>query len=623
MARDHQAINATPVLDEVARDYIRRAVPKRIAPWEVLVKDLRPARIDFPSFYAARRVAPVQRQASAAPLGKRRGTGKIAGPIRSMANGEGRRMVTTGADGFANDAKSSLFKPEELLTPSAFPHAVTRLELRQTNISFVVLTGPFAYKIKKSVKLEFIDTSTLALRQYLCAEELRLNRRLAADLYVDVVPVTRQAGGLHIGGPGEIVDYAVRMRQFETSQELSELIRRAEVSPREFVDLATRLAQFHENASKATTGPDYPHTTDLRDAVLGTLAVLLSHLEADVKLPELDFLIDWTREYLRDSLSRLRIREASGFIRECHGDLHARNVVRWRGELVPFDCLEFDPKLRWIDVMNDLAFLVMDLKAYDRKDLEFAFLNAYLERTGDYDGVRHLAFYAVYRALVRAMVDGLGAQSEPGHRREFQNRLRVRVDTAVGFARRSAPALILMHGLSGSGKSWLSGQLMLEIGAVRIRSDLERKRLAGSQTSVIGGLKQDLYDPQWSRRTYARLLECAASCLSAGINVIVDAAFLLGAERRSFRDLAMRKGWSFIIVRCEADRGVLLERIRKREQLRLDPSEADAEVLNWQMQSTEQLSAEERSYAIVIDTTEPNALHDACAAIGNRLPRGT
>ncbi|MGC1388601.1 MAG: AAA family ATPase [Steroidobacteraceae bacterium] len=533
-------------------------------------------------------------------------------------------MVTTGADGFAHDAKSSLFKPEELLTPSAFPHPVTRLELRQTNISFVVLTGPFAYKIKKSVKLEFIDTSTLALRQYLCGEELRLNRRLAADLYVDVVPITRQAVGLRIGGPGEIIDYAVRMKQFETSQELSELIRRAEVSPREFVDLATRLAQFHENASRATTYPDYPHTTDLRDAVLGTLAVLLSHLDADVKLPELEFLIDWTRDYLRDSLSQLRIREASGFIRECHGDLHARNVVRWRGELVPFDCLEFDPKLRWIDVMNDLAFLVMDLKAYDRKDLEFAFLNAYLERTGDYDGVRHLAFYAVYRALVRAMVDGLAAQSEPAHRREFQNRLRVRVETAVGFVRRSAPALILMHGLSGSGKSWLSGQLMLEIGAVRIRSDLERKRLAGPQTSAIGGgLKQGLYDPQWSRGTYARLLEGAESCLSAGINVIVDAAFLLGAERRSFRDLAMRKGWSFIIVLCEADRGVLVERIRKRAQLHRDPSEADVEVLDWQMQSTEQLSADERACSIVVDTTEPNALHNSCAAIGNRLPRDT
>ncbi len=529
-------------------------------------------------------------------------------------------MVTTGADGFAHDAKSTPFNPEELLTPSAFPHPVTRLELRQTNISFVILTGPFAYKIKKSVKLEFIDASTLALRKYLCEEELRLNRRLAADLYVDVVVITRQAGGLRIGGPGEIVDYAVRMKQFDASQELSDLIRRALVAPQEFVDLAIRLAQFHENAPKAPTGPEYPHTTHLRDAVLGTLAILLSHLDADVKLPDLVFLIDWTRDCLRDSLAQLRIREASGFIRECHGDLHARNVVRWRGELVPFDCLEFDPKLRWIDVMNDVAFLTMDLTAYDRRDLEFAFLNAYLERSGDYGGARHLAFYAVYRALVRAMVVGLGAQSEPAHRREFQSRLRLRVETAVKFARRPAPMLILMHGLSGSGKSWLSGQLMLEIGAVRIRSDLERQRLAGSQTTAIdGGSKQGLYDPQWSHRTYARLLECAESCLSAGINVIVDAAFLVGAERRSFRDLAMRKGWSFIMLLCEADRGVLVERIRKREQLHSDPSEADVNVLDWQMQNVEQLSADERSYAIVVDTAEPNVLQNSCAAIRDRM----
>ncbi len=532
-------------------------------------------------------------------------------------------MITAGTEGFAHDAKPSPFKPEELLTPSAFSHPVTRLELRQTNISFVVLTGPFAYKIKKSVKLEFIDASTLALRRHLCEEELRLNRRLAADLYVDVVAITRQADGLRIGGPGEVIDYAVRMKQFEASQELSELIRRAEVSPREFVGLASRLAQFHENAPKASTDTEYPHTTHLRDAVLGTVATLLKHLDADVKLPELDFLIDWTRAYLRDSLPQLRIREAAGFIRECHGDLHARNVVRWRGELLPFDCLEFDPKLRWIDVMNDVAFLVMDLTAYDRKDLEFAFLNAYLERTGDYDGVRHLAFYAVYRALVRAMVDGLGAQAERAHRQEFQSRLRVRVKTAVAFVRRSTPALILMHGLSGSGKSWLSEQLMLEIGAVRIRSDLERKRLAGSQTSAFHdrGLEQGLYDPQWSRRTYARLLECAESCLNAGVNVIVDAAFLLGAERRLFRDLTMRKGLPFIIVLCEADRGVLVERIRKREQLHVDPSDAGVKVLDWQVQNTERLTAEERSHAIVVDTAEPNALQNSCAAIGNRLPR--
>ena len=536
-------------------------------------------------------------------------------------------MVTSGAGDVALSADSLPFKAEELLTPAAFPHPVTRLEMRQTNISYVILTGPFAYKIKKSVKFEFIDTSTLALRRHLCEEELRLNRRLAADLYLDVVSITRDAAGLRVGGNGEIIDYAVRMKQFEASQELSELLKHGEGTLEEFVGLARRLARFHENAPKASTDTNYPHTRNLRDVVLGNLAILQSHLGADLKLPELAFLSDWIHDCLRDSLPHLRVREALGFIRECHGDLHARNVVRWRGELVPFDCLEFDPKLRWIDVMNDVAFLLMDLTAHDRKDLEFAFLNAYLEDTGDYDGVQHLAFYAVYRALVRAMVDSLGAEMDPTHRQEFQGRLRVRVKTAVAFVKRPTPTLIIMQGLSGSGKSWLSEQLIPRIGAVRIRSDLERKRLAATQASAIRDRvsAQRLYDPQFSRRTYARLLECAASCLSAGVNVIVDAAFLVGAERRLFRDFAARKGFSFMIVLCEADRGVLVERIKKREQLHVDPSEADVEVLNWQLQNTEPLSAEERSHVIAVDTTEPDAAQRTCAAIRRRLapPPGT
>src|SRR5450755_32581 len=217
-------------------------------------------------------------------------------------------MVTVGAGEVAQDANSLPFKPEELLTPAAFPHPVTRLEMRQTNISYVILTGPFAYKIKKCVKLEFIDTSTLALRRHLCEEELRLNRRLAADLYLDVVAVTRQAGGLRVGGGGEIIDYAVRMKQFEVSQELSELLKRGEVTPQELVDLARRLAHFHADAPKTSANTDFAHTRQLRDAVLETLAILLSHLDADAKLPELEFLAGWTHNYLRDSLPELRKR---------------------------------------------------------------------------------------------------------------------------------------------------------------------------------------------------------------------------------------------------------------------------------------------------------------------------
>jgi aminoglycoside phosphotransferase family enzyme/predicted kinase len=509
-------------------------------------------------------------------------------------------------------AASPDFSPADLLKPSAFPHPVVRLEVRETNISWIILTGPFAYKIKKSVQLGFIDTYTLAQRRLLCEEELRLNRRLAADLYLDVVSITKEADGLRVAGPGPIVEYAVRMQQFEASQELSALLDRGAVSAQEFVDLGRRLAQFHEIVPKAVPSGDFSCTQHLHDAVLGNLAILLSHLDADTSLPEMGTLIDWTHDYLHESLPQLRARERSGYIRECHGDLHASNVVRWRGQLVPFDCLEFDPNLRWIDVMNDVAFLTMDLTARGRKDLAGSFLNAYLERTGDYEGVRHLAFYSVYRALVRAMVDSIGAEHDDAHRREFQRRLRARVRAAAAYIDRPPPALFVMHGVSGSGKSWLSERIAAELGAIRIRSDVERKRL---------GCGEDLYTPDMNRRTYARLLEGAESCLKGGVDTIVDAAFLAGGDRRMFGDLAIRLGCRLIVLDCEADTTALAQRIEKRALLHADPSDATVEVLNWQLQNSEPLAADERTAAIMVDTTESQAAEKAIATIRSRVGR--
>jgi uncharacterized protein len=530
-------------------------------------------------------------------------------------------MATITAVDSAQCDTSYEFTPADILRPSAFPHPVTRFHVCETNISWVILTGTIAYKIKKSVQLEFIDASTLAQRRHLCEEELRLNRRLAADLYLDVVAITRDADRVCVAGHGRIVEYAVRMKQFEAVQELPALLERDAVSRQDLVDLAQRLAQYHETAPKAPFSKDSPHTEHLHDAVLGNLATLLSHLDSETTPPEMGFLVDWTHDYLHDSLTQLRMREQSGAIRECHGDLHARNVVRWGGQLVPFDCLEFDPNLRWIDVMNDVAFLVMDLTAHVRKDLAFAFLNAYLECTGDYDGVRHLSFYSVYHALVRAMVDSLGAENDLGHRHEFQNRLRMRVKAAAAYVNRSAPTLFIMHGPSGSGKSWLSEQLVPLLGVVRVRSDVERKRLGGTPTSAARnvGFQQGLYTPEISHRTYARLLECAESCLKGGVDVIVDAAFLNGADRRLFLDLAIRAGFRFIILACEADPGVLTERIQKRAQLRIDPSDAGVEVLNRQLQNSDPLSADEQSAALVVDTAAPQACRKTFAAIQDRL----
>jgi len=513
------------------------------------------------------------------------------------------------------------FSPVDLLRPSAFPHSVARLELQETNISWVILTGPFAYKIKKCVQLNFIDTTTLASRRFLCEEELRLNRRLAADLYVDVVAITRDAAGLRVAGQGPIVEYAVRMKQFEASQQLSALLDRSAVSAQEFIDLAQRLAQFHELAPKSPVGKDFPCTQHLHDAVLGNLGVLLSHLDADTALPEMGVLIDWTHDYLHDSLQQLRARESSGYIRECHGDLHAGNVVRWRDQLVPFDCLEFDPHLRWIDVMNDVAFLTMDLMARGRRDLACAFLNAYLQRSGDYRGVRHLAFYSVYRASVRAMVDSIGAQQGGAHRRDFQARLRARLRTAAGYISRPAPTLFIMHGVSGSGKSWLSERLASQWGALRIRSDVERKRLAAASAGVAANTECDLYTPEMNRLVYVRLLEAAESCLKGGMDTIVDAAFLHGEDRRLFRDLATRIGCQFAILACEADPATLARRIETRGLMRTDPSDATVRVLNRQVKNRELLAADEQAAAVAVDTTLPHASQRAIEALRSLLLR--
>jgi predicted kinase len=262
----------------------------------------------------------------------------------------------------------------------------------------------------------------------------------------------------------------------------------------------------------------------------------------------------------------------------------------------------------------------MDLMAHDRVDLAFAFLNAYLERTGDYAGLRPLAFYAVYRALVRAMVDALALEQSPGDRVELQARLICRIKAAGAYVDRPPPALFIMHGFSGSGKSWLSERLIAPLAAVRIRSDVERKRIAGIDSPGDNdAFGQGLYKPEMTRRTYARLLECAESSLKGGMNTIIDAAFLSGADRRSFRELAVRGGLRFVILDCRADRSTLVRRVEERGKLRTDPSDADTAILAHQPQVAEPLNAVERASALAIDTADPQACEGALTAIRRLL----
>ncbi|MEP6966156.1 MAG: AAA family ATPase [Polaromonas sp.] len=498
--------------------------------------------------------------------------------------------------------------------------------LVETHISWVLLAGGFAYKLKKPVRLPFVDFSTLALRQHFCLEELRLNRRLAPALYLGVVPVRGTALAPRIGalgpiddddddgsddddGAGPVIDYAVCMQRFAPGALLSERLAAggAGVLPEQLDGLARRLADFHRDAP-VTQAADaaQPDGRPVRKVL-----EQLEQLQAEADKPQLAALRAWVDGQWQALHEVWSARRQTGAMRECHGDLHLANTVLIGNEVTAFDCIEFDPALRRIDVMSDVAFLTMDLKAHGRGDLAFRFLDVWLQHSGDYPGLRVLRFYEVYRALVRALVARVRSRpsrtTSTAHGPDYLACARRLVDTAGGRQAR----LLITHGLSGSGKSTVAGQLLEAAGAIRLRSDVERKRLFGlGALQRSAGQAVDIYTPEASRRTFARLADCARTALQAGYPVIVDAAFLHRAERRAFRALAAELRVPFSVLHCHASHALLRQRVAARDAGGRDASEADVEVLDQQLARHEPLDADERAAVLEVATDGPVDMAD-------------
>jgi predicted kinase len=303
-------------------------------------------------------------------------------------------------------------------------------------------------------------------------------------------------------------------------------------------------------------------------------------------------------------------RRATGRVRECHGDLHCGNVVRWAGELTPFDGIEFDPALRFIDVTNDIAFLTMDLAERGRRDLRRAALQAWAETLGDWTGLPLLRYYEAYRALVRAKVDALRAlQLAPNTpaRAAAVTDCRRYLDWAAARVGRRRPPLLVTCGLSGSGKTWLARQLAERLGALHLRSDVERKRLAGLAALEDSRSPADagIYTLEFNERTYRRLLDCAAASLAGGEPTIVDAAFLRGHERQAFLALARERDAPFAVVHCHAPDAVRRDRVSARSAARTDASEAGLDVLARQPSYWEAFGGDERRHVLEVDTSDP------------------
>jgi aminoglycoside phosphotransferase family enzyme/predicted kinase len=483
------------------------------------------------------------------------------------------------------------------------------VRLIETHISWVLLADAFAYKLKKPVRLPFLDFTTLAGRRRFCAEELRLNRRLAPSLYLDVVDVRDAPAGPAFGGDeGPVVDAAVRMRRFPDGALWSEMLAAGTLAPRHVDAMARRLAEFHGKAEVAPPGSAFASAA-VHERVTRRL---LDAMETGAGAARSDWpaLRAWLEGQLHALEPHWDARRHAGRVRECHGDLHLANVLQLDGEPTAFDGIEFDAELRWIDVLDDMAFLAMDLLAHGRRALAFRFINAYLEASGDYDGLPGLRFHMVCRALVRSQVMGItaGQGTRPAGHCDAGDYLSL----AVALCRDEDARLAITHGLPGSGKTFASQGLLEVAGAIRVRSDVERKRLFGlgaletSQGRVAGGI----YEESATRRTYGRLRDDARVALGAGWRVIVDAAFLRRSERATFAALAASLGVPFAIVDCRAPLDVLRKRLELRQAGGGDASEADVKVLERLLAADEPLDDNERTGLVVVDADRPTPADD-------------
>jgi aminoglycoside phosphotransferase family enzyme/predicted kinase len=510
--------------------------------------------------------------------------------------------------------------------PRCYPHAVDRVELIETHISWIFLAGDYAYKLKKPVNLGFLDFSTLQARRHYCTEELRLNRRTAAELYLDVVPVAGTVDAPRIGAAGPAIDYALKMRRFPQEALADRLAARGELGPARIDAMAAVIAGFHAAIPAAPARSAFGSARSVAAPALRNIDAI----EALVSDPEdherLERLRAWTRSEAARNREAFSTRKRGGCVRECHGDLHLRNIVFLDDRPVPFDCIEFSPELRWIDVMSEVAFLVMDLLDHRLDAAAWRLLNGYLEATGDYAGLRVLRFYLVYRAMVRAKIAciRLGqARSGDGEHVSLQREYRGYLALAESLARTPQTFLILMHGLSGSGKTTVSQGLLERTGAVRVRSDVERKRLHGLAPGARGGsgFQAGLYAPAATRKTYTRLRQLARGIVESGRPALVDAAFLSRRERSAFAALARELRVPLAIVSCSAPESELRRRVQNRLAANKDASEAGMTVLERQLAVQEPLQEDERACLTILDTTDAGALERTLERTLDRIAR--
>ena len=505
-----------------------------------------------------------------------------------------------------NDSYQLPLFVQAMLKPEFYEHPVDACQLIETHISWVILTGNFVYKIKKPINLGFVDFSTLEKRKFYCEEELRLNRRLAPSIYLDVIPISGSAENPVLMGKEKAFEYAVKMQQFSQNMQLDHVLDRNELRQDMVDSFADLIAQFHQDIEVANIESDFGNPEQVYQPTKENFIQIRDRISDKSKIDLLSKIERWTDDTFNELKELFDQRKDQCFIRECHGDLHLRNLAWHKNKPLAFDCLEFNENFRWIDVVSEIAFLIMDLDVRNQPELAHHFLNKYLELTGDYKGCSVLQFYLVYRVMVRAKVDairaaqaGISQQESDEANTEIDNYLKL----ALRYTQKSTPFIIITHGMSASGKSTLTQPLLEKLGAIRIRADVERKRLFNikPEQNSSANIQQGIYSKQASHKTYIKLLELTESIIDSGYPVIVDATFSTIEQRTLFKKFASQKKVCFVILNFIASEETLKQRIRNRKN---DVSDADITVLENQIKNWQPIEQDEEEYSVTINTEE-------------------
>jgi len=456
---------------------------------------------------------------------------------------------------------------QAFLNPKIYPDKTTKVEMMQTQMSFIFLTGKYVYKLKKPVNLGYLDYTTLEKRLYFCNQEVTLNSRLCPDTYLGVIPVKCGPKGITLKGEGEIIDYAVKMLYLPQDRMLNVLLDRNRVIPDMMVQVAQKMAAFHAVAATNPTISAYGSIQALQINADENVSQTEKYVGKLITARQFERLKEYTNCLIREKADLFRQRQASGKVKDCHGDLHTQHICFTDGICI-YDCIEFIDRFRYCDVASEIAFLAMDLDHYGRADLSSVFTDAYIESSRDHQIPEIFKFYKCYRAYVRGKVSCFKFDDPYITESEKQQTL----ETARGYFElaesytRTRPLLLITAGLVGSGKSTLAQTIARRLGLTIISSDIVRKQLASIPLNEhhFDEMESGIYSTEFSRRTYDTLFSEAKNILLRGKPVILDASFIKSAERQKAAQLANEAGADLAIVECTLDEANTQIRLTQR-----------------------------------------------------------